>query len=59
MNAQTVSYGLLSTSFSRPAGINAENLIQLTKITNQKGWTHPSQSSGFGLTMHVRTVPHG
>lgn len=34
MYAQTVSYGLLSASFSRPAGINAENLVQLTKITN-------------------------
>ncbi|MGA2659556.1 MAG: type ISP restriction/modification enzyme [Verrucomicrobiota bacterium] len=34
MYAQTVSYGLLSASFSRPAGINPENLIQLTKITN-------------------------
>jgi hypothetical protein len=34
MYAQTVSYGLLSASFSRPAGINPENLVQLTKITN-------------------------
>ena len=34
MYAQTVSYGLLSASFSRPAGINPQNLVQLTKITN-------------------------
>ncbi len=34
MYAQTVAYGLLSASFSRPAGLTAQNLVQLTSVCN-------------------------
>lgn len=34
MYAQTVSYGLLSAKFSRPAGLTAQNLVQLTAVSN-------------------------
>ena len=34
MYAQTVAYGLLSARFSRPAGLTAQNLIQLTAVSN-------------------------
>jgi hypothetical protein len=34
MYAQTVAYGLLSARFSRPAGLTAQNLVQLTAISN-------------------------
>ncbi|MCE9548099.1 MAG: hypothetical protein K8T25_21710, partial [Planctomycetia bacterium] len=34
MYAQTVAYGLLSASFSRPADITPQNLVQLTSVAN-------------------------
>ena len=34
MYAQTVAYGLLSARFSRPAGLTAQNLVQLTAVSN-------------------------
>ena len=34
MYAQTVAYGLLSASFSRPAGLTAQNFVQLTAVSN-------------------------
>jgi len=34
MYAQTVAYGLLSARFSRPAGLTAQNLVQLTSVSN-------------------------
>ena len=34
MYAQTVAYGLLSAQFSRPAGLTAQNLVQLTAVSN-------------------------
>jgi len=34
MYAQTVAYGLLSASFSRPGGLTAQNLVQLTAVSN-------------------------
>ena len=34
MYAQTVAYGLLSARFSRPTGLTAQNLVQLTAVSN-------------------------
>jgi hypothetical protein len=34
MYAQTVAYGLLSARFSRPVGLTAQNLVQLTAVSN-------------------------
>ena len=34
MYAQTVAYGLLSARFSRPEGLTAQNLVQLTAVSN-------------------------
>ena len=34
MYAQTVAYGLLSARFSRPSGLTAQNLVQLTSVSN-------------------------
>jgi hypothetical protein len=34
MYAQTVTYGLLSARFSQPVGLTAQNLVQLTAVSN-------------------------